>query len=99
MKEFFSKQPMKTVRFFGKIYGLEANYYVVETEPSSPLPDLNDPIVAKSIRPPEPPKPAAPPAGAAPEGQEQPEILGEEAPKPKAPAQPLVGLIIFNYFF
>ena len=42
------KMPMKSVRFFGKILGLENNYYVAETEPSEPLPPLDDPIVAKA---------------------------------------------------
>ncbi|KAH7823831.1 putative Radial spokehead-like protein 1 [Monocercomonoides exilis] len=37
MKRFFSKLPLKTIRLFGKFYGLNKNYYVVEGELLSEL--------------------------------------------------------------
>ena len=40
---------MKSVRFWGKIMGIDENYYVIETEPAEPLPPMHDPVVEKSI--------------------------------------------------
>jgi hypothetical protein len=39
INSYFSKLPLKSVRFFGKIYGVHNNYYIVETDPIPPVTD------------------------------------------------------------
>jgi hypothetical protein len=42
IKQYFSTLPLKTARFWGKIYGLEKNYYIVEADPLPSFPPYED---------------------------------------------------------
>jgi hypothetical protein len=69
MRNECSKLPLRSARFFGKIYGADANYYVVEAEPAGEIEEEEAPIAAEEAAEAEP----------APEEEAREEEEGEEA--------------------
>ncbi|KAH7825260.1 putative radial spoke head protein 6 [Monocercomonoides exilis] len=73
MKQYFISQPMKSVRFFGKIYGVEKNYYVVEAEPNDNYPSYDEDFGEKETGLME---------------EKAPEVLNDEEADPDEPPSP-----------